>query len=323
MRMAIASALLALASCATLPATGQDRSAQLLRDLHDPNGRVMVTAHRACWGDAPENSLAAIRACRDLNVDIVELDIRLSADGVPVLSHDRTLKRMAGVSSDVASLTAAQLSSLKLRNRNGRGNQVITAEGVPTLEQALAEANGRVLVILDLKGPMPETAERATEILRRTGNCPKAMFAWVAPPERVQDELGSLMECAAYIPNLRPEMGPMAETIVSYAELEPVAAAIRFSDWQYLEMGCSAASQIGARLWVNTLSPYHAAGLTDADALANPEILWGRLIQTGVNMIQTDEPEALIQYLKTANVTMRGQTRCIKARPHITSATRS
>lgn len=295
---------LALSSCATAPVvlSPVDQAARLQADLHDPAGRVMIAAHRGCWHHGPENSLAAIEACIERGIDIVELDLRLTSDGVLILSHDSSLRRMTGDERRIDKMTYAEVARLRLRPRDGRGDQELSAQRVPTFREALEVADRRILLILDLKGPMPQTAERAATILRETGNCDISMFAWVASPEDVREEVGSLMDCAAYLPNLRPEMGPMAPTVASYASLYPTAVAVRFPDWSYLEAGRDAPRRIGARLWVNTLSDHHAAGLTDADALRDPDALWGRLIANGVNMIQTDEPEALRAYLR-ANTT--------------------
>jgi glycerophosphoryl diester phosphodiesterase len=52
-----------------------------------------------------------------------------------------------------------------------------------------------------------------------------------------------------------------------------------------------------ARLWVNTLAADHAAGHVDDQNLADPDAHWGYLINMKVNMIQTDRPELLMQYL--------------------------
>lgn len=296
------SPLLLLAGCASFQdhlsrAGGEDRAVRLGRDLHDVDGRVMVAAHRGCWKDTSENSVDALEACIAGGIDVVEVDLRLTRDGEIVLLHDSNLRRMTGRDAKVADLTWGEISRLRLRAGDGRGDAASTDRPVAIFRDILAANRRRILLILDLKGPMPQTADAAARILRETGNCDLAMFAWVAPPEKVREETGDLIDCAAYLPNLRPEMGPMSDVVVSYATLNPVAVAVRFPDWDYLAEGREAPRRLGARLWVNTLSEYHSAGLTDADALADPDALWGRLIANGVNMIQTDEPEALKRYL--------------------------
>lgn len=51
--------------------------------------RPLVIAHRTCPRDAPENSLEGIARATELGADVVEVDVRRTADGVPVLVHDR------------------------------------------------------------------------------------------------------------------------------------------------------------------------------------------------------------------------------------------
>ena len=107
-------------------------------------------AHRGLHRDGvPENSLAAFAHAMDQAVG-VELDVRLSADGVPVVHHDPTVRRMCGVPSRVADLPVASLTSLRLAG---------TAQVVPTLRLALRLIDGAVPVLVDLKAG-PSISER-------------------------------------------------------------------------------------------------------------------------------------------------------------------
>lgn len=76
--------------------------------------RPLIIAHRGASAQAPENTLAAFRMAIDDGADGVELDVRLSKDGVPVVVHDRGLKRLAGSSALVSMSTAAELASVDL-----------------------------------------------------------------------------------------------------------------------------------------------------------------------------------------------------------------
>ncbi len=307
MKRSLSLLLLALTACSQPPAASvqqplaSGRAATLLQKLHDPDGPVMIAAHRGCWKQGPENSLPAIVACIDLGVDIVEIDLRLTKDGEVVLHHDSSLRRMTGIDARVDQLSYQELAKLRLKPADGRTATAPTSEQIPTFREVLRHIDRKILLILDLKGPMPETAEKAAAILREMGNCDIAMFAWVAPADSVRAETGSLIECAEFLPNLRPEMGKPGSVIKTYAPLQPVAVAVRFSEWGYLAESAPATRQMGARLWVNTLEDYHSAGLTDANALRDPQALWGRLIANGVSMIQTDEPEALRAFIDSKN----------------------
>lgn len=70
-----------------------------------------LVAHRGYSGRYPENTLLAYQAAYDCGARFVELDIQLTADLVPVLHHDRSLKRMTGVDINIADITGAQLQA--------------------------------------------------------------------------------------------------------------------------------------------------------------------------------------------------------------------
>ncbi|MEU3461792.1 glycerophosphodiester phosphodiesterase [Streptomyces sp. NPDC006733] len=103
---------------------------------------AVAVAHRGDPYRHRENTLASLRSALRAGADAVELDVRLTRDGVPVLLHDPTLKRLWGHRVPVAELTAERLRQL-------------TAGGVPTLHDALTAAtkHGTGRVLLDLTDP--------------------------------------------------------------------------------------------------------------------------------------------------------------------------
>lgn len=92
-------------------------------------------------GHAPENTLLGIRRALDMRCDGVEIDVQLSADGVPVLIHDDDLQRTTGLTGLVADKTYAELQQLD----TGEG------EPVPSLREALQLVDGRMLFVVELK----------------------------------------------------------------------------------------------------------------------------------------------------------------------------
>ncbi len=73
--------------------------------VRDSGRTCAVVAHRGIWRDAPENSLVAIEAAIHAGCDVVEIDVRRSADGGLFLLHDKTLQRMAGIDEAPEALT--------------------------------------------------------------------------------------------------------------------------------------------------------------------------------------------------------------------------
>lgn len=119
-------------------------------------------AHRGLWapGGAPENSLAAFdSACRAGFG--VELDVRLSSDGAPMVFHDDSLERLTGEAGAIETMTARELCELPLLGG---------AERIPSLEQTLERVAGRAMLLVELKrGPDAgdALAARAGELLER------------------------------------------------------------------------------------------------------------------------------------------------------------
>lgn len=81
-----------------LPAVAETRGADtaLERLLHDDRHTVLVASHRACWKRTSENSVDGIRRCAADGIDIVEIDVRTTRDGVLVLMHDENVDRTSG-----------------------------------------------------------------------------------------------------------------------------------------------------------------------------------------------------------------------------------
>jgi hypothetical protein len=83
------------------------------------NDLVLVAAHRGYWVNYPENSDPALRAAFDNGVEVIEIDLRTTSDGVLVVSHDADLLKETTGTGFVSGTTWAQISSLALRDRKG------------------------------------------------------------------------------------------------------------------------------------------------------------------------------------------------------------
>jgi glycerophosphoryl diester phosphodiesterase len=114
---------------------------------------VEIIAHRGASFDAPENTLAALSLGYQQKADAVELDLRLTKDGQPVVIHDANTRRVAGVASRVASRPFAQLRRLDVAHW-GKWKGRAFSEQVPSLAEALAVVPEGKRLFLELKcGP--------------------------------------------------------------------------------------------------------------------------------------------------------------------------
>ena len=105
---------------------------------------MLVIAHRTCPRDAAENSIAGIRRAAELGADLVEVDVRCTSDGVPVLMHDPTALRTTGVPLPVGRVPSRVVRRLRLL----RGR-----EHVPTLANALDALGPSLGIAIDIKDP--------------------------------------------------------------------------------------------------------------------------------------------------------------------------
>lgn len=104
---------------------------------------TVVIAHRTLPRDAPENSLEGVRKAAESGADFVEVDIRRTRDGVPVLLHDATLLRTGWRPRRIRSMTLDDVARVKLRG----------GHPLPSLADALAQAPRALGFALDTKDP--------------------------------------------------------------------------------------------------------------------------------------------------------------------------
>lgn len=145
--------------------------------------RPLVVGHRGVPLLHQENTLAGFRRAIALGVPAVELDVRLTADGVPVLFHDALVDRLTGAAGAVAEMTWDQLSRLRIRREvpmgyEANGSPVVIRyareEPIARLDEVLAELAGKVAINVELKIALPQwwsahVGERTARALAAAG----------------------------------------------------------------------------------------------------------------------------------------------------------
>ena len=132
----------------------------------------LVIAHRGGRGMGPENTLPLFREAVAAGADVLEMDVRLSADGVLVVHHDRTVRRTTGGAGRVDSLTAAQLQALDAGfawTRDGR-SYPFRGKGyrIPRLAEVLRAFPGQRMLI-ELKPRLRRAGEALCGEIRGAG----------------------------------------------------------------------------------------------------------------------------------------------------------
>ena len=115
---------------------------------------VRDIGHRAYASKYPENTTVAIAGAFAVGAEGVELDVRLSHDGFPVVIHDATVDRTTDGSGSVDQLSLERLRELDACS--WKGTQWGRCQ-VPTFEEAVVAVQGRGMLFVDLKGPWPRT----------------------------------------------------------------------------------------------------------------------------------------------------------------------
>lgn len=85
---------------------------ELRRTMPASRQHLYKIAHRGASAYAPENSLEAFRIAAEMGADLVEVDIRLTRDGIPVVAHDSTLTRLYNVNAEISERTYAEIRAL-------------------------------------------------------------------------------------------------------------------------------------------------------------------------------------------------------------------
>lgn len=234
--------------------------------------------------------------CRAIGIDMVELDVRTSRDGVPVLMHDADVARTTDGRGRVEDLTLADLRALHLREGMG-GTSALTERRIPTLAEALAATGGEILVNLDAKAVDPFVLLRIVDEASMRGH---VLLKAEASASEITARAPFVRD-VHFQPILRePRMAddPVA-ALASYDALAPVSFEIDVKTQGFLPRLTDTLRASCARYWVNSLA---GRIYDDRAALEDPDAVWGRLVAYGVDAIQTDHPGILKDYLSRSGL---------------------
>lgn len=160
----------------------------MVNPLLDPRLRLVV-AHRGNRAQAPENTMEAFQQAVDLGSDALELDVRMSRDGVAMVIHDATVDRTTEAAGAVAGFSRSELGQLNAAARFGAGR---TAR-IPLLDEVL-ETHRQIPIVIEVKEMA--AAEPTRVIVRRHGAAGRVIVG--SAKQDVMDHLyGSGLSCCA------------------------------------------------------------------------------------------------------------------------------
>ena len=225
--------------------------------------QVAVIAHRGEHLHHPENTLPAFRAAADAGADYFELDVRTTSDGKLVLMHDGSVDRTTNGRGAVAQMTFEEIRKL-----DAGGAQV------PTFDEALAFAKGRIGVYIDAKQisakDLVETVEKydmQDHVVVYGGVNLHREVKKLNPRIKIMPEAGSVELIGKIVEELAPRV-------------------IAFDARDFRDEIIAIARSAKAGIYVDRLGP--------ADNPAS----WEDAVQRGATGIQTDKPAELVKFLR-------------------------
>lgn len=265
----------------------------LIAQLEDSEDKkILVVAHRGDWRNAPENSLQAIQNCIEMGVDMVEIDVRETSDGVLVLMHDETIDRTTTGTGKVNEVSWDYLQTLRLRDGIGHS----TPHKIPTLEEALLLCKGKILVNLDKSYSI---FDKCFDVVEQTATQRQVVIKGAIPFEQVKKEFGQYLDQVYFMPIVR-FAGPDPRALVDqYLDsMKPVAFEFTVPrDTMNLLAYFDDIRAQGSSVWVNSLWPQHNIAHDDEKAALNPAV-YDWYIDHDIDIIQTDRPALLLEYLR-------------------------
>lgn len=224
---------------------------------------VTVVGHRGDPYRVRENTLGSIASAIGRGADAVEIDVRLTKDGVPVLLHDDTLKRLWGHDRPLSALSYEQVREL-------------TYGGVPTLREALLTA-GEKRLMLDLPGGDENSVRAIVRTVRECGAGERVYY------------------CAGAVAMLQVRSAdPAAEIALTWTSLAPPRPILldvvrpRYLNYRFGLVSRALTDRV------------HRDGLLVSAWTADTSRTMRKLIRSGVDSITTNRVDTLAAVLRKA-----------------------
>lgn len=123
--------------------------------------KIKVISHRATCVNEPENSLDGINASIKNKVDYAEIDVQETKDGVVILMHDQSLKRLTGLNKEANQLNYSDIEKLSIASTFPYKAR---KERIPTLDQVIKDCNGNLKLIIEIK-PFGNTKDLTNKVV--------------------------------------------------------------------------------------------------------------------------------------------------------------
>ncbi len=236
----------------------------------------VVISHRGNHEAAQENTLAAFQNAINVGADYVEIDLRTSKDSQLVIMHDATVNRMTNGIGKVSDLSWAELKQLKVIEKN---HPEWPEQSIPLFSEVLKLCKGKINIYLDFKNADVNASYQA---LKKAG-MQHSVIVYINAAHQ-------LVEWKRIAPQI-PLMVSLPDSVQSAAQLNSFLDQykIHLLDGSYKEYTVEMVNAAKAKnipVWPDIQS-----------ATEGPE-QWEKAINLGFTGLQTDHPEAMVNYLK-------------------------
>lgn len=251
--------------------------------LHTSNGDdFVVIAHRGASAYAPENTHSAFKLAIDMQSEMIELDLLLSKDGVPVVIHENGLERTTGIAGLVSNHTLDELRNFET---GSWFSDEFNQEPFPTLEEVLAYSKERIAVNIEIKHESVTDSleggivEKALELVKNVDMEDEVIFS--SFDYRVMEQLNILDSeiSKALLYEEKQSNGLSPSQLVDLYKVDAFNCS-------YKEL---------SQAWINELNenkiPFFVYTIND-------EQLMEKVIHSGAKGIFTDKPDLLMKVVE-------------------------
>lgn len=141
--------IICISAALSMSAQKTDPHSYLLPTLYNDDGdNFIVIAHRGASAYYPENTMSAFRGAVEMGAEMIELDVMMSKDGVPVIFHDATLEDHTDGEGELSNYTLKELKALDAGSWFG---PEYAGEKIPTLEEVLQFVKGKIALNIEIK----------------------------------------------------------------------------------------------------------------------------------------------------------------------------
>lgn len=259
---------------------------------------VLLAGHRGNWGGSiVPNTIPSYEAAIQLGADIIESDILMSKDGFFFAYHSGEERGSFGIEHNLMDLTKDEILSLRFRNSIFE----TVSDKVNLYDDVLDYLRGRCFINVD-RG-WKKNWEKTLRYLK-TKKMEEQIIIKCPPEKELLQTLADTAPKFQYMGIIRTV--DEYELVMSYSKINTVAMEINYPSMDEQVASDDFLNKVhsdGLLAWTNalTLNDNHplAGGMDDnISIIKGPEYGWGKLIEKGYDIIQTDWPSLVVKYIE-------------------------